>query len=83
MNGLDQIVIDPADRTDALMEAVQRLADAAPVKIGRITHAKLMVRWLLHPVVHTMVTMKQYDRASDRLIETGWKVCMFCSRVRR
>lgn len=81
-SSLDQIVIDPEDRTDELMEAVNRLAEESAPRIGFWLHAYLTVRWALHPLLHTFVKMKQYDIASGRIIDTGWKVCMYCSKAR-
>lgn len=81
LRDLDQIVIDPEDRSDQLLEAVYRLAEADPPLIDTKTKVYLWVRLMLHPLVHTFVRMKRYDKASHRLIDTGWRVCMYCSKA--
>lgn len=81
MNEISQIVINPDDATPELLARVSAHVEASPRVSGRQT-IKMIIGKLIHPVWHTMVPLKLYDYSSDRIIHTGRKICLFCSRSR-
>ena len=47
------------------------------------TRVKLALGRFLHPLgIHTWVAWKQYDEASDRIIDTGGVICEFCPKAK-
>ena len=61
-----------------IVEAIRILG---PQHITTKTWLKMKLGRYLHPFgVHTWVTWKTYDVMSDRVIDTGGKVCEFCPK---
>lgn len=73
---LGQVVISP-DAIGELEAAVQlALEREEPVRIGRRLRLRLALAPLLHVVgVHHWIRLREYDAASDRIIETGDWIC--------
>lgn len=84
-SGWYQIVIDPEDENaERLLQAAELMADSDPVPIkgGLWLAAKEFVSKVLHPVVHHYVPMKRWDQGSQRIIHTGYLICMWCPRAK-
>lgn len=78
-----QVVVDPEDKTAALMlrliEEVKDDDDGKP----RWAWAKLFIgKWVHALGIHTWVRWRHYDRASDSIIDMNGKVCQWCSKAR-
>lgn len=75
---VDQIVVPPDLKYD---EARIRAADGGPKRIRLRTWLKLKVGRIVHPFgIHTWVRWKTWDPASERIIDTGGRVCEFCAQ---
>jgi len=76
---LSQIVIDPEDRSAALLLQLAAEADQHDPLWPLI---KVHVGKLLHPLgVHTWVRWRHYDAASGQVIEMGGVVCQWCPKA--
>jgi hypothetical protein len=79
---LTQVQVDPEDHTVGLMF---RLAQeyGEPDLSRRQTLKLYFGRYILHRLgTHTWVRWLHYDRSSERVIDTGGRVCAFCTKGR-
>ena len=83
ISGYSQIVVDPSAGVDheKVLESADRQNFGYAV-LGPISMIKLRVSRYLHPLIHTWVDWLQYDPASDKVLETGMEVCLYCSKGR-
>lgn len=79
-----QIVADPEDRSDEYIRRIENAAARSGKMFSTVstkTKVKLMLSRFVHPLgIHTWVRWLQYDPVSERVIETGHKVCYLCPR---
>lgn len=77
---LSQIVVDPDDKSTAVLLKLAAEADQHdPLwALFKVTLGKF-----LHPLgVHTWVRWRHYDAASDRVIDMPGVVCQWCPKAK-
>jgi hypothetical protein len=81
---VNKIVVEPSKRH--LLERITAAAIRQKVfyqTIGLTQRLKLTLGQIVHPLgIHTWVSWKSYDEGSDRIIDTGGKICEFCPKAR-
>jgi len=78
---LSQIVVDPKDRTDEIMEVLADAGDQGPDPFR--SKVKLLIGRALHPFgIHTWVRFLYYDAASMRVMDMNGEVCTWCPKAR-
>lgn len=85
-SGWYQVAINPdEENVEALLAAANEAADAdpTPVKESPWLTVKEFVSKLLHPLgVHHFVPLKRWDQGSQRIINTGHLICLWCPRAK-
>lgn len=76
-----QIVVDPPDASDELIELLT-LLDDGPTPDPVWPRVKLIIGRILHPFgIHTWVRWRYYDPTIDRIIDMNGVVCQYCPKA--
>ena len=75
---VDQVVVPPELKHE---EARVQTAIGGPQRISPRTWFKLKLGLIVHPFGHhTWVRWKTWDPVSERIIDTGGRVCEYCPK---
>lgn len=78
---LSQIVVDPEDKTVALMLRLAAETNDTPDPLW--PSIKVQVGKHLHRLgIHTWVRWRHYDAVSDTIIDMNGEVCQWCPKAR-